>query len=577
MISDKNFPEFASSCVRRYMKGSYSWPSSAKIHALWYLTFPSTDENMRSDMMETKLIKFYSQPRTLIRKKISGNFIRILSPLAEGAKLTLAQYARLFPGDERKIDRDQYFSFRDFTNQSDYFISYKDKIVLMDTYLELLYYELFVVSPPDIPISQESAEGRVTSFADQSEEALDNVVSMGPEGIVSGKTVQSKLIAEKYGLDKDKLFQCVAFSSVSFETYYQMDESRLRDAYANWLLTRDQSTMYLLRTLNLNTASLDPYYKESLDALVRKLDEGKWYKADDIYKEFKKSTARVMINSANINWTECVKAIFAGFVGNRENNLSDMEEELVSRPVVYGMLYILSMFGILDITEKEPELTVQKTAKKLIPYSPCDALDMISLTAFGRWVLGLTESKPEMKKTFSDPVLDSNLLLVTYKGTKVNIRSFLSSISEPLGEAMFKVTLKSFTSSTGKKEQAEELVKEFHRFFPNPPENWENFFSLVLSSYEILPQVTTGRLLEIKNEAVLENLLKNPAIRSLVILTEGNFIFVKEENVKKFSSLLEKEGYHDAIDAPLEDPAKLAVQNYKTTHLGARGRRRSYW
>ena len=587
MISDNDFPEFAKTCIDNFI-GLISWDDDNRAKALYSITIPNkadqdtakTKQKLNSLKKKEKLLAFFSAPRNKILAKINPDFKRYIEPLCGDREMRFKDYLNMFPeyfGEEPNAAK--------FTNIGDiyFYESYSDTPVRAEYYLGLLYRELFAELDYKKPEAKpEPDKSAVISFATQSEEAFDYVNSLETIENIKGKTIQGKLIAENWGLEKDFLFASVAVSSYS--SLHSNDANRLKEALTRWLNNVDYpSAQSLLKTLSPTNDSfcIRPYYKKAVVSIISSLEAGKWYSADDIYSYYKHTSAPVIATTyCDDDWDKFIKASFYSFIEENETRTGylDYSDELVGKPIISGIMYILSFFGVLDITEKEPKIRIHKSARKDIPYSPCDALDMVSLTPFGRWLLDLDSEKPNVEKTvFSDPVLDKNLLIITYKGTGIKIRSFLSSISDPVGDVRFRVSLKSFTREAATESAAEKLIKEFCTFFPDPPSNWKDFLESVKKSYYILPQKSTGRLLEIQNMEAVKELFKIPAIRSLALMTESNYVFVLEENIKKFVSLIEKEGYHDAIAAPVEDPAKLAVKNYKEQHPAARGRRRSYW
>ena len=370
----------------------------------------------------------------------------------------------------------------------------------------------------------------------------------------TGLSGTDHLLAEDYGFQKDHLL----LTMISAYGYsYRRNKNNLQQLLQEWAQTEYNKVEadFLLPGIKFRTHDyynsyyrtepfVPSYFRRSCLELISKLSCGKWYSADDLWQSYKETTAPMIIGPENAsakNFSLKIQGFTDGTVPEEAKNRL---EELLYRPIFKGMLYILAIFGCLKISEKDPELTMFKTKRNAIPYSPFDCLDKVSLTALGNWALGNTEQKPQAEKEFSAPVADTNLLLITYKGKDVAVRNYLARISVPVGDIRFKVTLQSFTSDCKNLKEAEKAINEFRTHInPEPSENWLRFFEAVRNSYNLMAYVSKGLMFAVNDTAAFREIMKHREIKEMVTLCEDGMIFVQESDIQKFRYHMAKLGY----------------------------------
>ncbi|POR04040.1 hypothetical protein AU468_04295 [Alkalispirochaeta sphaeroplastigenens] len=217
---------------------------------------------------------------------------------------------------------------------------------------------------------------------------------------------------------------------------------------------------------------------------------------------------------------------------------------LLDKPCMKSYCYLMATLGVLEITEKEPDLPVQRQSKHL-PVSPCDAINAIRVTDFGRWCLGLTQERPATRKIVFEALADKDLLLVTLKGTSLERRIFLDDIGEKLGEDRYRITPGSFIGKCTSTTDIRERITRFYDLIdPEPAPHWEAFFDDLLSRSHAFSSYTEGILFSLPDDPELRRLLSSDQkLSSLAFRAEQGRLAVPKQQVQKFLKLLRDAGY----------------------------------
>ena len=421
--------------------------------------------------------------------------------------------------------------------------------------LEKIIFETFADEEKNMPSSVEIGNNNILSFSSEIEEAVEVTLNIKGKKNLKGRTLQRKLIAEKFDFDKDAYF----FIIIN-DLYLQTGSKDVKTLFSFWLrYKKEPSLSFFLKILNPLKEESDrfyisgfsypsTYYKVSIKNIIRKLIPSAWYSVDDLFSYYKKTTAPFKFCSKKENRFDFIRNDDIMTLDKKDitAEIEKYEEDLIIKPYFLAYLYVFSFFGAIDIIEKEPELKIISKGKKL-PYSPFNALKYVSLTENGRYLLSLRDDKPEIKRDFSLPIIDKDLLLITYKGDSVELKSFFSSIADPLGPIRYKVSLKSFTKNIDTEDEAKALIEKFKKIFPSLTAVWTSFFSSVLSSFKIFTRVSSGSVYSIKNYDKIYDLLKEEEIRKYVVFLEDGFIYIANKDYKRLVQELEKRGYKDSF------------------------------
>lgn len=498
------------------------------------------------------LTDFFAKPKDTIISNLSPRFRELVEPYVENPGITADEYKSLFPEYEDK----EIFVFAEKSDES----------FAICRQIVWIYYELFIGLSP-LPSPVEPPSNGIISFSDEIEESIPLVrEAIRYRSNSKGHTVQTHLLAEDFGFDKDQILVEAMKTSVILNS-----NANIQDIAENWFSHPDHTPVFLLDWLKPvstygyygnyrqgPTLSLSQYYKQAIRELITGLECGKWYNADDLWEYYSASYAPIVFRN-DIKETWALFPYFRLFANssftigyhygdNRESANQCRTMELIQRPVFRMMLYILAMLGILDITERTPELALRKSARKFIPYSPADCIDAVSLTQFGLWVLGIAKDKPESKQEYSEPILDKDLLLITYKGKNPLYRNLFASIAHPLGTVRYRVTQESFAKAAPYEWYLDKIIAEFEKIFTAIPENWQRFFESVRDSYNIMPQIDTGYLLKIRNRKAVEEIMKDDKIKAHIRRVEDDCLFITAEGMRKVRPLIVKKGYNTPFD-----------------------------
>jgi hypothetical protein len=216
----------------------------------------------------------------------------------------------------------------------------------------------------------------------------------------------------------------------------------------------------------------------------------------------------------------------------------------ICKPVFKAYLYLFASLGLLEITQKIPPL--RRTFRgKQYPLTPYDSLDTVRITEFGRWCLGLTDKPPVKPDQNYEAIADRELFLVTIRGNSLERRLYLDRIGQKLGEDRWRISPGSFISDCVNKKEIEERISGFKRLIdPKPAAHWETLFNQVLSRAGLfdLPRNDVLVYSLPADRALRDELLQDPALKSLIMRCEGNMLVVASKNVRKFFIRLAEHG-----------------------------------
>lgn len=420
---------------------------------------------------------------------------------------------------------------------------------------EKILFETSIYKQKKMPSSGEIKNKDTVSFSSEIEETVNVILNLNGRKDPKGLVLQRKLTSQKFGFAKD-----IYFSSLINRLYLKSGSKDVKTLFSSWLWLKEESTLqFFLKVLNPPKEGSErfyeskltypsPYYKISIQNIIKRLNSNSWYSVDDLFSYYKEVTAPFKFCIKDENRFCFIRNDDIRTLDKKDitAEIEKYEEDIIIKPYFLAYLYVFSFFGVIDIVEEEPELKIITKGRKL-PYSPFHALKYISLTEYGRYILGLRDDKPEIKRDFSLPILDKDLLLITYKGESVELRSFFSYIADPLGPVRYKVSLKSFTKNIETEDEAKALIEKFKGIFPFLPHVWTSFFSEVLSSFKIFTRISSGSVYSIRQSDKIYDLLKEEEIRKYVVFLEDGFIYIANKDYKRLVQELEKRGYKDSF------------------------------
>ncbi len=217
---------------------------------------------------------------------------------------------------------------------------------------------------------------------------------------------------------------------------------------------------------------------------------------------------------------------------------------LIDAPILKAYCYLMAALGILEISEREPSLPVEKNDKAK-PISPYEALDCVRITPFGRWCLGLDADKPELARPEFEALADRELLLVTFKGKSLERRLYLDDIGEKLGEERYRISAGSFIKNCMGERDIQERIERFYQLIEaDPADHWRVFFDDIMQRAHSFSSRSDCVLFSLPDDPELRRLLStDQKISGLIVRAEGNRIAVESRQLKKFFKLVRSAGY----------------------------------
>lgn len=223
-----------------------------------------------------------------------------------------------------------------------------------------------------------------------------------------------------------------------------------------------------------------------------------------------------------------------------------LEHSLIVKPLLKAYCYLMASLGVLQIREERPDTPVKLRGKD-VPISPYDGLTHIRTTPFGAWCLGFSAEKPELAAVEYEAIADSELLLVTYRGSSQECRAFLELVGTPLGEERFRITEGSFIRGCNDPAEIEKRIETFHRLIcPEPAGHWLELFTRVRQGAALFLPAEECVMVQLPANPDLRRLfIDDPKIARLVTRAEGGRIVVRSGDYKKLRKALEGYGFLD--------------------------------
>jgi hypothetical protein len=218
--------------------------------------------------------------------------------------------------------------------------------------------------------------------------------------------------------------------------------------------------------------------------------------------------------------------------------------ELLVKPVFKAYCYLFAALGVLEITQKPPTL-YRVYHDKQIPISLYDALDMVCITEFGCWCLGLSSKPPLTPVQEYQALADKELLLVTVKGTSLERTVFLDKIGQKLGEERWRISPASFIEGCTAQKHIEERIARFKSLIdPAPGPHWEALFAKALKRAGLFdcpqPDFIVYKLPE--DREIAEELVQDLQLKTIALRAEGRLLLIPIQKKRKFFAFLAEHG-----------------------------------
>lgn len=216
----------------------------------------------------------------------------------------------------------------------------------------------------------------------------------------------------------------------------------------------------------------------------------------------------------------------------------------IARGQLYAYLASFAAAGLLDMAYEPIGTTINVVFWRLVKY--------VRLTPLGKYVFGLEkEYNPEQierndaqsgPELFFDP---DRLVLTTNNETTAKLLK--KEIGQQIGSCRLVVDKNVFMNKIKTEAELKAKIKRLQKLSKESklPEIWKNFFE---KAGEGLKAITAEEdeyvyyRVNLKSEGVVDVLRNDAEIRAMITLVEGGGFLVKEDEVKKLTSLLAKRG-----------------------------------
>jgi hypothetical protein len=288
------------------------------------------------------------------------------------------------------------------------------------------------------------------------------------------------------------------------------------------------------------------------DLLLMAAKDGRWIDADALGDQIRLSGKAFSFCSSSLEDSLKMKAdsLEIGGITYKQRYYDDFNPtgifryEMLVKPVFKAYCLLFAALGLLDISFKSPPLR-RHYHEKALPLSPYDCLEALKITELGRWCLGLTDQQPPRPERNYQAIADRELYLVTVQGNSLERQVYLDRIGVKLGENRWRISPASFIAGCENKRQIEDRISRFKLLIdPQPAPHWEALFDKVLSRAglfdEMRMNVLVYRLPD--NRELAEELLSDPALKTIALRAEGKLLVVLSRNYRKFLSFLNEHG-----------------------------------
>ena len=218
--------------------------------------------------------------------------------------------------------------------------------------------------------------------------------------------------------------------------------------------------------------------------------------------------------------------------------------EFLGLPLFRAYWYVMATFGIVEISEAEPPLRKETKGKKK-PLSPYDGLCSVRVTALGKWCLGLSDERPEHEKIEFEAIADHDLLLVTFRGHSIERKMYLEQIGEKMGDERYRISEASFIRGCESPADIQTRITKFKKLIDSQPSpHWLEFFRSIMERAQMFSNFEAARIFSLPDDVVIRKLISTkPAIRRLILRSEGGRIVVREADIRKFFKVLAEYGF----------------------------------
>lgn len=219
--------------------------------------------------------------------------------------------------------------------------------------------------------------------------------------------------------------------------------------------------------------------------------------------------------------------------------MSDVYREM-GVPFVKGILFMLASLGVVEVAYTNHD-----------PQSPsyfC-SLAYFRLTSLGAYALGIDKryNAPVVEEESRFELSDNNLIIRSISDENP-FESLMSDIAISIGSHRFKVDAASFLKNCMTQEDIKSKIAFFKQHVcPSPPQNWEDFFRMILQRCNPLKHVAVNKYsiyqLNVKDKELQRIVSSDPFIRQHTKRAEDYLLLIENAYLNEVVAKLKSFGY----------------------------------
>ena len=225
-------------------------------------------------------------------------------------------------------------------------------------------------------------------------------------------------------------------------------------------------------------------------------------------------------------------------------SISENPARLWETPLIRNFCLLMGSVGLLDLMLSPPRNDHFRQLGQDYLVSG-DGIQAVRLNAVGSWYFHGGDDGCFEEAESGTVVLDSRRLLIQLRGSNPVLRVTLEQTAEALPGGFYRIDGETFLKDCNNRELVERKVEALRSLLPDDlPPVWQQFLDSVLS--RINPVELQEDLIVLKlgdSDDLRERIIIDPALRALVLLTEGNRLVVARRDLGKFKRRLKKLGY----------------------------------
>jgi hypothetical protein len=340
--------------------------------------------------------------------------------------------------------------------------------------------------------------------------------------------------------------------------YAQPPHEIIKDFFRREIVDGNDFFITRILTAHLKGIRFDPMttHQKELFALIREIIEGmqadKWITYDNIleYCIYRQKTFQISSTyRGSYDYYMDVTLLYGD--GYEEEDIVYADDEyyqlIFFEPVLKGALFYLGALGILELTydaPKSPSLYLRAANKPYI--SVWDSLKSIKLTELGAYILGKTDSyTPKERLQAYEPIrFHEESPTMTLDPNDITTIAKLEPFTTKEGN-IHRLDFAKICKGVKTQNELLEKIESFYQTIEkNPPEVIEEFFQTLKRRAGKLKKSPSHVVVELqKDPELLDLLMSNKKLQSMMIKAEGYRIVLEEHDVPKVSKILKEHGF----------------------------------